>query len=245
LLGWGILALAVPGILYALFAAVQVRRFGRIGVANPDSRPSVTVLKPLYGNEPGLAQNLMSFCTQPYAGDMQIVCGVQDPADGAIPAVETVRAAGPRVAPELVVDSTRHGANLKVGNLINMSRRSRHEIIVLADSDMRVPPAYLDAVIATLLAPGTGAVTCLYQGLTLPEQTEGRLWSRLAALQIDLHFLPSVLVGVGLGLARPCFGSTIALRRQTPRPSAISWPTIMRSATRCAPRASRSGWRPW
>jgi ceramide glucosyltransferase len=32
-------------------------------------------------------------------------------------------------------------------------------------------------------------------------------------MAIDYDFLPSVLVGLRLGLARPCFGSTIALRR--------------------------------
>jgi len=32
---------------------------------------------------------------------------------------------------------------------------------------------------------------------------------------IDYHFLPNVLVGLQLGMARPCFGSTIALRRET------------------------------
>jgi ceramide glucosyltransferase len=32
---------------------------------------------------------------------------------------------------------------------------------------------------------------------------------------IDYHFVPGVVVGHPLGLARPCFGSTIALRRET------------------------------
>ena len=41
------------------------------------------------------------------------------------------------------------------------------------------------------------------------------IWSRLAAQWIDDHFLPSVVVGMALGLAKPCFGSTIALRRDT------------------------------
>jgi ceramide glucosyltransferase len=41
------------------------------------------------------------------------------------------------------------------------------------------------------------------------------LWSSLSALAIDSHFLPSVAVGMELGLAKPCFGSTIALRRET------------------------------
>ncbi len=41
------------------------------------------------------------------------------------------------------------------------------------------------------------------------------IWSRLATQWIDFHFLPSVVVGMALGLAKPCFGSTIALRRDT------------------------------
>jgi len=40
-------------------------------------------------------------------------------------------------------------------------------------------------------------------------------WSRLAALGINAHFLPNVITGLALGLARPCFGSTIAFKRKT------------------------------
>ena len=35
----------------------------------------------------------------------------------------------------------------------------------------------------------------------------------MSALAIDAHFLPNVLVGLRSGLATPCFGSTIAMRR--------------------------------
>jgi ceramide glucosyltransferase len=41
------------------------------------------------------------------------------------------------------------------------------------------------------------------------------VWARLAAAAIDYHFLPSVLVGLMFGLAAPCFGSTIAIRKET------------------------------
>jgi ceramide glucosyltransferase len=34
-------------------------------------------------------------------------------------------------------------------------------------------------------------------------------------MEIDHRFLPGVVVGLALGRARPCFGSTIALRRET------------------------------
>ena len=81
---------------------------------------------------------------------------------------------------------------------------------MLADSDIVVEPDYLARVVAALGEPGVGLVTCLYRGLA-----NAGSWSRLAAAAIDLHFLPSVLVGVTAGLAQPCFGSTIALRRET------------------------------
>ena len=43
------------------------------------SAPAVTVLKPLHGDEPGLLDNLASFCRQDYPGPIQVVFGVQDP----------------------------------------------------------------------------------------------------------------------------------------------------------------------
>jgi ceramide glucosyltransferase len=75
---------------------------------------------------------------------------------------------------------------------------------------MRVGPDYLSRVVAELQRPGIGAVTCLYYGIP----AHG-VWSRLSALAIDAHFLPNVVTGVSLGLARPCFGSTIALKKAT------------------------------
>jgi ceramide glucosyltransferase len=58
--------------------------------------------------------------------------------------------------------------------------------------------------------PEIGAVSLLYSGKAL-----GNVWSRLAAMNIDCHFLPNARLGMALGLAKPCFGSTIAFRRQT------------------------------
>src|SRR5262249_5884631 len=135
--------------------------------------------------------------------------GVQDPRDDAIAVVERLRAEHTAGHFDLIVDMTEHGLNRKVSNLINMWRRVDGEIVVVADSDMRVDPDYLSRVVDALEQPGVGAVTCLYHG-----SAATGLWARLAALGINAHFLPSVLVRVGLGLAHPCFGSTIALKRE-------------------------------
>ena len=177
----------------------------------PDSAtPGVTVLKPLYGDEPRLSRNLATVLRQDYPGPVEVIFGVGDGSDPAVAVVEQLKIDYPLDAIELVVDPRRHGQNGKVSNLMNMAEHARHELIVLADSDMAVGPDYLRRIAAALAAPGVGAVTCLYRGVALPNP-----WSRLAAQWIDHHFLPNVLVGMALGLAKPCFGSTIALRRET------------------------------
>ena len=213
-LGWlSTLCLAAAGLgcLYMLAAAVLVGRFARSSIPAPAAFPSVTILKPLHGDEPGLFENLASFCAQDYPGPVQIVFGVQDPADPAVAVVERLAAAFPDKALDLVIEARPQGANRKVANLINMAPSIRHEFVVLADSDMRAPPDYLVRVVAALQQPGVGLVTCLYHGVPVSDQ----FWPRLSALAIDTHFLPNVIVGLSLGLARPCFGSTIALRRTT------------------------------
>ena len=203
--------LAIIGSCYCAFAAMQLRRF----FANQPARtgvdaPLLTLLKPLCGAEPGLEANIASFLDQDYPGPVQIVLGLQDPADPAAKLIRRLIATGPRGDIDLIVDPQLHGANRKISNVINIYSHSRSEIVVLSDSDIRVGRTYLRQVAGALQAQGVGLVTCLYRGLPVAS-----IWSRLAAAEIDYRFLPAILVGLRLGLAKPCFGSTIALRTDT------------------------------
>ena len=190
-------------------SAWAVRRFRALPLPVPSRRPPVTILKPLCGAEAELADNLRSFIRQDYPS-FQIVFGVQNPADPAIAVVERLVAENPGADIALVVDATRHGTNLKVGNLLNTLRSARHDLLIIADSDIRVPPGYLDAVAAELEKPGAGLVTCLYTG----RGAEG-LWARLGVAFINHGFLPSVLLGRLTGRRDGCFGATMALSRAT------------------------------
>lgn len=208
---WVCYAAATLGCLYALYAARCVRGFVRSAPpAEPGACPPVTILKPLHGAEPDLYAHLRRFCAQDYPGEVQIVFGVDDPADPALGVARKLAADFPGRDITLVVNARRHGANHKVSNLINMADEARHEILVVSDSDIIVDSTYLRGVAATLQQPGVGVVTCLYHGIAA-----GGFWARLAAAAIDYHFLPDVLIGLELGLAAPCFGSTIALRKST------------------------------
>ena len=206
------ISVSAIGCAYALFAGFQVRYFTNYSANHATRTEPVTILKPLSGDEPGLYANLSSFCAQNYGGPLQIVFGVQDAKDPAIAVARRVMADFPDLEFKLVIDSHLHGSNRKVSNLINMAQSIRHGIVVLADSDMQVQPGYLGTIVDALRRQDIGLVTCLYRGAA-----NGGIWSRLSAMAIDDHFLPGVLVGLTTGLASPCFGSTIALRRETLR----------------------------
>jgi ceramide glucosyltransferase len=202
--------MAAIGCIYALVAAALMPRFRSAATAPPAARPSVTILKPLRGAEASLADNLRSFCVQRYDSPVQLLFGVEDESD---PAAAIVRALAVEYRLRdiaLVTGSVLPIANPKVGTLMALEPRIRHDVVIIADSDIAVPPDYLERIVSALQQPGVGLVTCLYRG-----EPGAGVWAELAAMAIDHNFLPSVMVGIRSGLARPCFGSTIALRRDT------------------------------
>jgi len=208
-LNLGIALLLIPAWAYLIGTAVAVLWFSRRAMPQLAEHPAVSVLKPLHGDEPGLYDNLRSFAEQEYP-DVQIVLGVSASTDNALPVAKALIHDLPAHDVVLVVDSRAKGSNRKVANLENMFERARHDILVLADSDMRVDRRYVGAVTAPLQDPHTGAVTCLYKGVS----TGGR-WSELGAMMINFSFFPSALVADSFGIGGGCFGATIALRRNT------------------------------
>ena len=202
------LLLASLGCLYLLCAAAALARFRGKAISPPMAPPSVTILKPLKGDEPDLFRNLASFCSQTYPAPVQLIFGVRDVNDEAIAVVQRLKASFPDKDLDLVIEPAAHGTNPKISNLINMIPAARHPFIVLADSDMGAPADYLLRVAAASEEPGVGGVTCLYRGVAV-----AGFWSKLAALAIDTHFLPNVLIGLRAGIAKPCFGATIAFYR--------------------------------
>ena len=197
---------------YYLASYFGARRFfslrGRVTPLAGEDLPGVTILKPLKGLEPNLSENLASFCRQDYP-KFQIVFGVADPQDPAIGIVRKLRSAFPQVDIELVVDPRIHGTNYKVSNLINAYRVARYDYLVIADSDIRVPRHYLRTLMADLVRPEVGVVTCLYRA-----QTGGGWPTRIEALFVNTDFAPSVFVARMVETTRYAFGATMAIRRE-------------------------------
>ncbi len=201
--------LAGGGLLQAAAGWRALSRFHARPAPAAPSLPPITVLKPLHGDEPLLEQALATFCVQDYP-DFQIVFGLQDPADPALAVLHRLRARFPALDMAVVVDPTPHGANRKIANLLNMMPSARHDMLVIADSDIHAAPDYLRHLAAALSDPRCGLATTLYAGLP----ASGHLPARLGAAYINHGFLPGALMARALG-RQDCLGATMALSRAT------------------------------
>jgi ceramide glucosyltransferase len=204
------LAGAIIGCVFMLVASACVVAFTSEETGNSPAEPPITVLKPLHDAEPELPARLAVFCEQDYGAPVQVLCGAQHHDAPSVAAVRAMEIDFPEKGIEVIVEPRVHGVNRKVSNLINMIPRARHDVLVLSDSDIVVGPGYLRALAALLASPRAGAVTCLYHGIG-----GASFWTRLSALAINSQFLPQAITAVSLGLAKPCCGATIALRRST------------------------------
>ncbi|PYP98599.1 MAG: hypothetical protein DMD38_00600 [Gemmatimonadetes bacterium] len=205
------LGLVIFAAVYWLVALTAVVRYRQRRPSTSDVAPPVTMLKPLRDNDGQLYENLRSFCLQDYRS-FEIVFGVRDVHDPAVAVVERLRQEFPGLELKLVADSRTIGTNLKVSSLANLVRHAKHDTLIVADSDMRVGPGYVRAVVGPLEDRRVGLVTCLYRGVA----SHG-VASKLGAMFINEWFLPAALIGTHIQRLRHAFGATIACRRDTLR----------------------------
>ncbi|MGA2760782.1 MAG: bacteriohopanetetrol glucosamine biosynthesis glycosyltransferase HpnI [Candidatus Cybelea sp.] len=199
---------AIAALGYAAVALLSVARFGRRDPdpTSVDDLPPISLLVPLHGEEAGLEENLRAFALQDYPV-CQLVLGVARADDRALTVARRVAAALPDRHIEINVGEVPGALNPKIANVLSMMRLARHKVLILADSDTRVSPAYARAVTAPLREPGVGVVTCLFRGVP-----DGTLSAKLAAMFINEQFIPSVLVNCLFGPPRHCLGPTNAIR---------------------------------
>ena len=205
----GLLLTILPAayLITAIFGVWQFRRIHERAPRHVAAGPGVTVLKPLCGDEVELLENLRSFCDQDYP-DFQVIFGLSSDKDPAILKVKELMGEFQEHDILLVVDERVHGSNLKISNLLNMLDHAKHDILVIADSDMRVERDYLQIVAATFDDPCVSAATCLYSG-----SARGGLPSTLGAMFINDWFFPSALIPALRDKLTYCFGATMAARR--------------------------------
>jgi ceramide glucosyltransferase len=184
--------LGAAAFAYLALALRSLQRFRERPTRVPNWHPPISVLKPVSGASPALYECLRSFCEQDWP-TYEVIFGAHSEDD---PAVETVRRLireMPHRDLRLVVDGALAGPNRKAANLANIFQSARYDIILLADSDLRVDGNCLASMAAPFAEPTVGAVASIYKGWAI-----GGAVARFGALYINDWFVPSVVVDVHL-----------------------------------------------
>ena len=210
--------LTFAGLFYYIAALWSARSFVRRHAAATGFTPTVSILKPVKGLDPGMYEAFASHCRQDYPAEYEILFGISSlPAfthiDPAVEAIQRLQSEFPNRSIRLIQAPEQLGPNGKIGNVVQLLPHARYEYLLVNDSDIRVSPRYLTRVMAEFAAPQNnkpvGLVTAPYRGLS-----HGTLGSKLEALGISTDFFPSVLTSLKLdGEIRFGLGSTLAVSR--------------------------------
>jgi ceramide glucosyltransferase len=187
----------------ALAAARRLRRAkGSVAVADT---PPVSILRPVCGLENHIEETLATSFSLDYPRYEVIFCVACD-SDPVIPLVRRLMAAHPRVPSRLLVGDDRLSINPKLNNLVKGWAAARHDWIVIADSNVLLPPDYVQQLLSRWTA-GTGVVSAPGAGAA----PDG-VWAELECAFLNTYQARWLLAAdsVGLGYVH---GKTMLLRR--------------------------------
>ena len=174
---------------------------------NAENLPPVSVLKPVHGLEPGLRENLESFFRQDYP-HYEILFAAAEENDPALQVIRELCAEYPQIPSKVLVTGEPPWPNPPAYSFDRMTDISQYDILVTSDSDVQVSTNYLREVVAPLLDPKIGMVTCVYRGKNL-----GGFWSALDAIGMSVEMTAGVLVANMLEGMKFGLGPTIAVRK--------------------------------
>jgi len=198
-------------LLLVIVAAFRFRQRAHRADAAPrlsdQEFPPVSVIKPVYGLEPMLEQNLESLFQQDYP-TFELIFGARTADDPAIAVVNQLRRRYPGVKVRCVFSGDPIWPNPRVYSEQKMIAAAEYDYLVIGDSDVRVPHDYLRNIVAPLRAPEVGLVTCIYRG-----KPGGGVWSRLEAAGFSVELTSGVLVADLLEGMKFALGPTTATRK--------------------------------
>ena len=205
-----IFALLLAGsLVYSFLSVVAAIWYLSVRVPQPPAiQEPISVLKPLAGLDEGLAENLRSFLEQDYA-EFEVIMAVRTESDPCVPMVRRLCAEYPNVPSSLILVGEPPYPHAKVHSLAGLMAAAKHDLIVMADSDIRVTRDFLK-VVGTEFAGGDAALaTCPYRAVA------GRsFWSKLEAEGMNTTFWQGALTARMLEGMKFAVGPTMVARRK-------------------------------
>jgi ceramide glucosyltransferase len=216
LLALGIFGL-ITSTIYSIMVVAGVLHFRKQRVAaDPSFSPAVSLLKPLHGAEPNLAEHLAGFFEQDYP-EYEILFCARSLNDAGLKIAREVAARYPSIPARFLTSGEPPFANAKIASLDCMAAAARHAILVVSDSDVRVTPQYLRAVVAPFAEKEVGLVTCPYRGVPSPAPSTDKhraaaLWAQLEGAGMSIEMTAGVMVANMLEGMKFALGPTMAVR---------------------------------
>jgi ceramide glucosyltransferase len=170
--------------------------------------PAVSVLKPLKGYDIYTKQCLRSWFLQQYKGPVEFLFGVASADDPVCAIVEKLQQDFPQVSSRLLVCAALSSTNGKAVKLAVLTSEAKHELLVISDADVSVPPDLLANLVPTLDNASVGLVNCFYR---LPDTPT--LAMRLEAISVNADFWSQVLQARTLGPVDFALGAVMATRK--------------------------------
>jgi ceramide glucosyltransferase len=203
------LAVLLTGsLVYCILIVIATGRFLSSTLPAPESKPLISVLKPLCGHDDGLEDNLRSFMVQDYP-EYEVLFGVHRPDDSAVAVAEKIIAEfSGRISARLIVTGESPIPNAKAFSLNRLVREARYDLLVMSDSDVRVTPNLLSHLAQELQDDRVGLISCPYRAV--PGKS---VWSRLEAIGMNTELLGGVMVARMIEGMRFALGCTVAVRR--------------------------------
>src|SRR5713101_6309703 len=183
----------------------QQRRFAE----KQNKLTPVSVLKPVHGAEPRLKENVESFFRQDYP-DYEILFAADEENDAALPIIREVAARYPNIKCSILVTGQPELPNPPAYSFFRMSQVAAYDILVTSDSDVEVAPNYLGEVVAPMLDPAVGIVTCVYRG-----KNAGGFWSGMDAIGMSVEMTAGVVTANLLEGMKFGLGPTIVTRKDS------------------------------
>src|SRR5216683_8196070 len=195
--------------VYLLLVAIAGLRFRRRRKSSARFTPPVSLLKPLQGAEPGLREYLEGFFKLDYPEYEILFCARKESDEGLAIGLK-LAARYPHIPVRFLTSGASPWPNAKCYSLNEMKAASQHEILVITDSDVRVTPDYLRAVVGPFRDEKTGLVTSLYRGVA----AQGGFWARLEGLGMSVEMTSGVLVAEMLEGMRFALGPSMVVRKR-------------------------------
>jgi ceramide glucosyltransferase len=193
--------------LYFVLICFAVRRFRGAKAPSVRASPPISVLKPLHGLETGLRENLVTFFEQDYP-DFELLFCARALTDPAFDIVRELMAEYQAVEVKLIASGEPSWPNARSFSVNRMISLAAHDLLVVTDSDVRVPRDFLCKVHGPVSSGRAALVTCLYRG-----QPRGGLWSSLEALGMSVELMSGVLVADLLEGMRFALGPATVTRK--------------------------------